>query len=95
MHAFLNYFNGFWRENDVTGLTEKFKKSTNGSVKWVILKERDPMPRPPPPPPRQVFFSCFLEDKTSSPDVFSTRSFIPPTHFETSSVMVSCYGYEI
>ena len=69
MHAFLNYFNGFWRENDVTGLTEKFRNSTNGAVKCVILKERDSMP---PPPPRKVFFSCFLEDKTSSPDVFST-----------------------
>lgn len=50
MHAFFNYFNGFWGGggNDVTGLTEKFKNSTNGAVKWVILKERDAMPPLPP-----------------------------------------------
>ena len=45
--------------------------------------------------PRKVFLSFFLEDKTSAPDVFSSCSFIPCTLFETSSVMVSCYGYEI
>ena len=29
------------------------------------------------------------------PDVFNSCSFIPRAHFETSLVMVSCYGYEI
>ena len=29
------------------------------------------------------------------PDVFNGCSFIPRAHFETSLVMVSCYGYEI
>ena len=38
---------------------------------------------------------AFLEDKTSAPDVFSSCSFIPRAHFETSLVMVSCFGYEI
>ena len=47
------------------------------------------------PPPHKVFLSLFLEDKTSEPDVFSSCSFIPREYFETSSVMVSCYGYEI
>ena len=37
----------------------------------------------------------FLDDKTSAPDVFSSCSFIPGGHFETSLVMVSYYGYEI
>ena len=52
---------------------------------------------PPPPPPHEVFLTFFLEDKTSAPDVFSSCSFIPCAHFkfETSLVMVSCYGYEI
>ena len=48
-----------------------------------------------PPPPHKVFLSLFLEDKTSESDVFSSCSFIPREYFETSSVMVSCYGYEI
>ena len=48
-----------------------------------------------PHPPLKVLLSFFLEDKTSAPDVFSSCSFIPPAKFETSSVMVSCYGYEI
>ena len=43
----------------------------------------------------KVFLSFFLEDKTSAPDVFSSCSFIPWAYFETSLVMVSCYGYEI
>ena len=30
--------------------------------------------------------------KTSAPDVFSSCSFIPRAHFESSSVMVSFYG---
>ena len=46
-------------------------------------------------PPFKVFLSFFLEDKTSAPDVFSSCSFIPRADFETSLVMVSCYGYEI
>ena len=41
------------------------------------------------------FFSFFIEDKTSAPDVFSSCLFIPRAHFETSLVIVSCYGYEI
>ena len=44
------------------------------------------------PPIFEVFLSFFLEDKTSAPDVFSSCSFIPRAHFETSSVMVSFYG---
>ena len=46
-------------------------------------------------PPLKVFLSFLLEDKTSAPDVFSSCSFIPRAHFESSSVMVSFYGYEI
>ena len=46
-------------------------------------------------PPLKVFLSFFPEDKTSAPDVFSSCSFIPRADFETSLVMVSCYGYEI
>ena len=45
--------------------------------------------------PLKVFLSFLLEDKTSAPDVFSSCSFIPRAHFESSSVMVSFYGYEI
>ena len=44
------------------------------------------------PPKKEVFLSVFLEDKTLAPDVFSSCSFIPRVHFETSLVMVSCYG---
>ena len=43
----------------------------------------------------EVFVDFFLEDKTSGPDVFSSCLFIPRAHFETSSVMVGCSGYEI
>ena len=46
-------------------------------------------------PPLQGFLSFLLEDKTSVPDVFNSCSFILRAHFETSLVMVSCYGYEI
>ena len=46
-------------------------------------------------PPHEVFLSFFLEDKTSAPHLFSSCSSIPRTEFETSLVMVSCYGYEI
>ena len=45
--------------------------------------------------PTKVFLNFFLEDKTSVPDVFSSCSFIPRAHFETSLVMVGCYGYEL
>ena len=49
------------------------------------------------PPPLKVFLSFFPEDKTSAPDFFSSCSFIPRAHvnFVTSSVMISCYGYDI
>ena len=43
----------------------------------------------------EVFLSFFLENKTSAPELFSSCSFIPRAHFETSLVMVSCYGYKI
>ena len=46
-------------------------------------------------PSPEGFLRFFLQDKTSLPDVFSSCSFIPRAHFETSSVMVSCYGYEL
>ena len=45
--------------------------------------------------PLKVILSFFLEDKASAPDVFSSCSFIPPAKFEASSVIVSCYGYEV
>ena len=45
--------------------------------------------------PIRFFSVVILEDKTSAPDVFSSCSFIPRADFETSLVMVSCYGYEI
>ena len=47
------------------------------------------------PTPIRFFFKFFPQDKTSVPDVFSSCSFIPRAHFETSLVMVSCYGKEI
>ena len=40
------------------------------------------------------FLGFFQEDKTSAPDVFRC-SFIPRTHSEKSSVMISFYGYEV
>ena len=43
----------------------------------------------------EAFLIFFLDDKASASDVFSSCSFIPRTHFETSLVMVSYYGYEI
>ena len=44
----------------------------------------------------KVFLSFFVDDKTSEPvDVFSSYSFIPRAYFETSLVMVSCYGYKM
>ena len=45
--------------------------------------------------PSEVFLSFFLDNKISAPDVFSSWSFISRTHFETSLVMVSYFGYEI
>ena len=45
--------------------------------------------------PCKVSLNFFLADKASAPDVFSSCSFIPLALFEASSVMVSCYGYEI
>ena len=42
-----------------------------------------------------LLLSVFLEDKTSAPDVFRSCLLIPRADFETSLVMVSCYGYEI
>ena len=45
--------------------------------------------------PHKVFPSFLLKDKKSVPYVFISCSFIPRAHFETSLVMVSCYGYEI
>ena len=44
---------------------------------------------------KEVFLRFLLDDKTSEPDVFSSYSFIPRTHFETSLVMVSCYGNDL
>ena len=38
-------------------------------------------------PYSEVFLSVILEDKTRAPDVFSSCSFIPCAHFETSSVI--------
>ena len=46
-------------------------------------------------PVSEVFLRFFLDNQTSAYDVFSSRSFIPRTHFETSLMMVSYYGYEI
>ena len=45
--------------------------------------------------PPKVILSFLIDDKTSAPDVFSSCSFIPRAHFESSSVMVSFYGYGI
>ena len=47
------------------------------------------------PSPHKVFLSFVLEDKTLAPDVFSSCSFIPRADFETSLMMISCYGYDI
>ena len=41
------------------------------------------------------FSEFFLNDKTSTPEVFCSCSFIPRAHFETSLVTVSYYDYEI
>ena len=54
-----------------------------------------PTPPPPPPPHKIILSLFFLEDKTLAPDVFSTCSFIPRAYFETSLVIVRCYGYKI
>ena len=34
-------------------------------------------------------------NKTSAPYVFGSFSFVPRAHFESGSVMVSFYGYEM
>ena len=49
----------------------------------------------PPPLLLRFFWSFFLNDKTSAADVFISCLFIPHAHLETSSVMVSYYGYQI
>ena len=46
-------------------------------------------------PPLRFFLVFFLDYKTSAPDVFSSCSFTPRSHFERSAMMVSFYGYEI
>ena len=46
-------------------------------------------------PPPWSFSEFFLNDKTSTPEVFCSCSFIPRAHFETSLVTVSYYDYEI
>ena len=46
-------------------------------------------------PLSEVFLSFFLDNKPSAPDVFSSCSFTPLTHFETCLIMVSHYGYDI
>ena len=43
----------------------------------------------------KVFLTLFLDDKTSSLEVFCSCLFIVRAHFETSLLMVSYYGYEI
>ena len=40
----------------------------------------------------RFFWFFFLDDRISASEVFCSCSFIPRAHFETSSVMVSCYG---
>ena len=44
--------------------------------------------------PHKVFLNFLLKNKTSAPEVFCRCSFILRAHFETSVVIVSCYGYE-
>ena len=46
-------------------------------------------------PPQGFSEFFFLGNKTAAPDVFSSCLFIPRADFETSLVMVSCYGYHI
>ena len=72
---------------------DNFNKLTLWGTRGVWMTP--PTPLPPPPRSQKVFLSFFLEDKTSVPDVFSSCSFIPHTHFKASFRMVSCYGYEI
>ena len=45
--------------------------------------------------PSEDSLSFSLDDKTSTPDVFSSSSFIPRGNFKKSLVMVAFYGYEI
>ena len=34
-------------------------------------------------------------DKTSAPDVCGSFSYVPRAHFESGSLMISFYGYEM
>ena len=43
----------------------------------------------------RFFGVFFLEDETPAPDVFSSFSFILRANFETSSVMVISYRYDL
>ena len=45
--------------------------------------------------PIGFFWVFFLDDKTSVPDVLCSCSFILRAQFETSLVIVSCYGYDV
>ena len=40
----------------------------------------------------RFFLFFFLDDRISASEVFCSCAFIPRAHFETSLVMVSCYG---
>ena len=63
---------------------------------WTVMLALGRVATPPPPPSPRFFEFLFLGDKTySAPDVFSSYSFIPITHFETTLVMVSCYAFEL
>ena len=48
-----------------------------------------------PPPPLEVVLIFFSLDDKTSPEVFSSCSFILCAHFETSLVVVIYYVYEI
>ena len=47
------------------------------------------------PAPPSFFLSFSLRIKISAPVVFSSCLFMPRAKFETCSVTVGCYGYEI
>ena len=63
--------------------------------KLTLRRTRGQCQLPPPAPNKIILSLFFLEDKTLAPDVFSTCSFIPRAYFETSLVIVRCYGYKI
>ena len=52
-------------------------------------------PHPPPPPPHKVFLEFFQEEPLPQTAVFSSCTHIPKTHFDTSLVKISYYGYEM